>query len=201
MGTAGSQETREITMCMITTNSVLPAIGSNGPAGLFNAADEPPAVPTCLVEECLSLYPQDHRHLECFRYSSGVLTATVLPHEIDYSTIKVEYYTASQIVLLASQMAYVLGGCLLSDPLFPEATPGMYPVYLKLLRSGQLYYVQLQMKFRRKTGNSLPHEVSMQVRRIVRRNGLYLMLSQLNLARGSGLVDVTLAMSTRRTAP
>ena len=187
-------------MHMITTNAVSTAIARNKAAGSFNTGAEATAVPTYLLEECLSLYPQDYRYLECFRYNSGMLVATILPHEIDYSAIKVEYYTASQIVLLTSQMGYILGGCILSDPLFSEATFDMYPLYLDLLRSGQLYYSQLQMKFRRKISNSLPNEVSIRVKRIVRRDSLYLMFSRLSIAQENVFVDVTLAMNTRRTA-
>ncbi len=156
------------------------------------------AVDHQLVEDCLCLYPVLQRHLVDFTYSCAQLRATILPHDIDYSTIKVGYYTASQLVVVASQMSYVLGGCAFFDASFPVLGEYFYPTYLELLRAGQLYYTQLGLRLRRKTSNSVPHGISMKISSLVGRNGLYLMASRLLLPQGNGSVDVTTAMSTRR---
>ena len=152
-----------------------------------------------LVEDCLCLYPEKERHLVHLAYSPGELRATLLPHDIDYSNIRVEYYTVAQMVHVISQMTYVLAGCVLFDPSFSQVGPHMYPAYLDLLRSGRLYYTNLNLKLRRTTSNAVPHEVSMEVRRIIRRNGLDLLASRFCLPEGNGSADVVTVMSTGRT--
>lgn len=155
-------------------------------------------VPAERVEECLCLYPRSQRHLVDFVYSPGRLSATLIPHNIDYSTITVEYYTACQLVMVASQMSYVLGGCTLLDPSSPMFPEGLYPTYMELLREGKLYYTDMSLRLRKKTSNHIRHVVSMSVVRVLHRNGLCVMVSRLLLPDRLGSIDVSTAMSTRR---
>ena len=153
-------------------------------------------VPKEIVEECLCLYPNNQKHLETFVYCTGQLTATLLPHDIEYSTIIVDYYTASQFVLTASQMSYVLAGCVFFDPLIPVLPECLYPTYLDYLRAGRLYYTDLILRLRKMTSNRIPQKVTMRVMSIIHRRGLYLMTSRLFLPDRNGYIDVSTVMST-----
>ncbi len=157
-----------------------------------------PSLPPSIIRECLVLYPSSHVHLCDFGYGSGVLNATVLPHEIDYSTITVNYYTATQIVMITSQMAYVLGGCVMHDPEIKSLGLELYPFYLDLLNKGQLYYARMNIRLRKKTSNKSSTQVKMKVQRILRRNNLYLMLSRMDFGLGNSIVDTILVMDDRR---
>ena len=185
---------------MATRSSELSAF--SGPDHLFtrlsSSADSLPELSSGLVRECLILYPENHIHLRDLRYQSGLLWATILPHEIDYSMITVDYYTATQIVMITSQMAYVLGGCAILDPQFRGLGPKLYASYLQLLNRGELYYARMNMKLKKKTSNKSPIRTSMQVKRIVKRNNMHLMLSHMELGQGNTEVDIMLVMDSRR---
>jgi len=156
------------------------------------------SVSASLVNECLCLYPDTHRHLVDFRYNSMCLVATLLPHEIDYSTIKVDYYTASQFVLVASQMSYVLSGCLFLDPAVAGAPAYLYPRYLELLRAGKVYYTELRQRLRRKTSNRVNQKIGIRLKRLVRRRNILLLISTLELPEHNGSIDITTVMPTWR---
>jgi len=111
------------------------------------------------MDEWLCLYPDRERHLSHVEYAGGCVRAVAEPHHIDYSTITVEYYTASQIVLLTSQLNYVLAGAGILDPSFGLLAGDLYPGFTARLRAGQIYYAELRTRFREKTGNSRPIEV------------------------------------------
>lgn len=185
---------------MITTRSHLDVHVFSGPlpARLASSDDTLLALSPRLIQDCLILYPEDHIYLNDLRYESGLLLATVLPHEIDYSTITVDYYTATQIVMITSQMAYILGGCIIHDPEFKDLGPELYASYLQLLSSGQLYYARMNMKLKRKTSNKSPVQTTMQVLKTMRRNSMNIMQSRLELGRTNAVVDVMLVMDRRR---
>lgn len=185
---------------MITTRFDISAHIYSGPlpARLSSSDETLPELSPYLIRECLILYPENHIYLRNFRYQSGQLIATVLPHEIDYSTITVDYYTATQIVMITSQMAYVLGGCIIQDPEYKDLGPELYTAYLQLLNSGQLYYARMKMKLKRKTSNKLPVQTKMRVLKTIRKDTMNIMLSRLELGLSNAVVDVMLVMDRRR---
>lgn len=155
-------------------------------------------VPADRINECLCLYPETHRHLRDIRYHEGELQAALVPHQIDYSNITVDYYTASQITLIASQMVYVLAGCLFFDPAFPKAAPDLYPEYLHHLKAGELYYTKFNLRLRKKTSNSVYHSIRMTTRRVAKRHDLYIMASALHFPNQNASAEITTVMTTAR---
>lgn len=153
-----------------------------------------PVAPT-LLEDCLFLYPPERRHLTDWRYGGRILMATLLPHDADYGTITVDYYTASQFVLTASQMSYVLSGCLFFDPDVPELTENLYPKFMDRMRVSDLYYTKINMRFRRKTYNKTPHTLSFALGNITRKGDLYFLVSKLTLPDRHGMIEISTAMN------
>lgn len=104
-------------------------------------------VPSELVDRFLILYPPDKRMITRCQYSNGKLQAHLIPRDVEYSTTKLDYYSASQLVLAISQMGYLLGGLAILDDGFESLPRQTYETYLKRLRASECYYIKLDLTF------------------------------------------------------
>lgn len=142
----------------------------------------------------LCLYPPDHRHFQELEYAVGSLRAVIAPHSPAYTIAEVTYYTASQILLIASQMSYVLAGASILDPDFPEISGEFHSLYLERLRSVELYYTKTSLEFNRTISNAEPQYAEATIQRIKMTSQLGVMKSLLSLADGSACCSMTLVM-------
>lgn len=127
-------------------------------------------VPRELVDRFLVLYPKDKRMIAQCEYSSGELKAHLVPRDIEYSTARPDYYTASQLVEAISQMGYLLSGLAMLDDGF-ETLPGWaYEIYLKRIISLECYYINLNLSFRSKLLKSQEQILSLTCARAVYTN-------------------------------
>jgi len=116
----------------------------------LDISEEPQLVHTELIDRFLVLYPPDKRMVTHFEYSNGKLQAHLIPRDVEYSSAKLDYYSASQLVLTVSQMGYLLGGLAILDDSFPSLPRWTYETYLKRLRASECYYIKLDLTFRAK---------------------------------------------------
>lgn len=147
-----------------------------------------------LLDRWLCLYPLYERHLKEVQYSSGKVIAVVEPHDIEYSTVKVDYYTASQLLLMASQLSYILAGASVRDRSFSHLSHNFYPTFLHKLEGVEIYYTDFHLHFRCKADNSVPQAISSSVVRVKHINGLLFVKSELDFANGSATAKISLVM-------
>lgn len=98
----------------------------------------------------LVLYPPANRMIRDCQYSTGQLHARLIPRDIEYSSAKPNYYTASQLVQAVSEMGYVLAGLSILDDDFAGLPKSSYQSYLERISSLECYYAKLELCFRRK---------------------------------------------------
>jgi len=126
-----------------------------------NIVEEFQLVPAELVERFLVLYPPDKRMVRHCEYSDGKLQAVLIPRDVEYSSAKLDYYSASQLVLAISQMGYLLGGLAILDDSFANLPRWTYETYLKRLRASECYYMKLDMAFRSKLLKSEDQKITL----------------------------------------
>lgn len=152
------------------------------------------SIPHYLLDRWLCLYPTHEKHLVNLQYSHGKVHGIVVPHDIEYSTITVEYYTAAQLLHMTSQMSYVLAGASMRDPNFPYLSYKFYQTFLRNLEGAETYYTDFHLRFRRKVDNSVPQVLSSRLVRVKHINGLLFVKSELVFANGSATAKISLAM-------
>jgi hypothetical protein len=103
-----------------------------------------------MLDRFLVLYPPHNRMIGHCGYSTGQLEARLIPREIEYSSAKPNYYTASQLVQAISEMGYLLGGLSILDQDFESLPRWTHETYLKRLASLECYYLRLNLRFRAK---------------------------------------------------
>lgn len=153
------------------------------------------------LDELLCIYPPSQRHLRNFRYIDGHLWAELLPHHATYCLIKLNYFSACQIIMAVSQMGYVLCGTSIADPEFQGLPCRLYSEFLSRLKAGEIFYTRTELDFRRKTANCRPHDVSMRVRRAKVRSSLLLVDFDFDLAYGSTIGRIRTAMPIATVQP
>jgi hypothetical protein len=184
----------EFPLCIAGGGRTIPPVPIGTTLGRMDRRGVPAdnLLPGTVVDECLSLYPPDERHLSELSYVVGCVCGTVEPHGITYSTITVPYYTASQLLLLTSQMAYILAGAVILDQNFPFPPSSFYATYMRRLLSGETYYSTVRLHFRSKVPNTHRCSISIRANRIHRIAGLLAMSSTLTLAEGAASADARL---------
>lgn len=158
-----------------------------------NAAWE--SISPVMLDKWLCLYPLHERHLKEVLYSNGKISAIVEPHDIEYSTIKVDYYTASQILLMASQLSYVLAGASIKDEQFGRLPSEFYSVFIEKLLAAKIYYTDFHLRFRRKVENFVPQKITIMLERIKNIGGLLYVASVLDFAKESAKAQMSLVMT------
>ena len=157
-----------------------------------NAAWE--SISPVLLDKWLCLYPLHERHLKEVQYSHGKVQGIVEPHDIEYSTISVEYYTAAQVLHMTSQISYILAGASMRDASFPDLSYDFYPMFLCNLVAAEIYYTDFRLRFRHKVSNSVPQVISVRLGRVKHINGLLFTESELDFANSSATAKVILVM-------
>jgi len=115
-----------------------------------NKIDDFEHVPEDIADRLLVLYPIDKRLISDFEYSCGTLRAQLVPRDIDYSTVRPDYYTANQVVQAISEMGYLLGGLSILDNDFSSLPKWTYEIYLEKITTLKCYYLNLDLTFRSK---------------------------------------------------
>ena len=151
-------------------------------------------LPRAQWREWLCLYPPDEIHFDEVNYGNGNLKALIAPHAPAYTLAHPHYYTASQLVLITSQMCYILAGAALLDDDLPGLPRILYPIFMKRLRDTEIYYSGMQIAFRRKIPNDaqLTAFARMERTRVLRH--LLVMQTALSFADDSCVLDSTLVM-------
>jgi hypothetical protein len=157
-----------------------------------NAAWE--SISPVLLDKWLCLYPLHERHLKEVLYSNGKINAIVEPHDIEYSTIKVDYYTASQILLMSSQLSYALAGASIKDEQFGRLPSELYSTFIERLLAAEIYYTNFQIRFKRKVENFAPHKITIMFKLVKNIRGLLYVASFLDFANGSAKAQISLIM-------
>lgn len=147
-----------------------------------------------LLDKWLCLYPSHERHLKEVQYSSGKVSAKVEPHNIEYSTITVDYYTASQVLLLASQLSYVLAGASMKDKQLDRLPVEFYTTFIKNMVSARIYYTDFHLRFKGKISNAIPQRMTNELTRVKNIGGLLFIVSILDFANGLARAKMSLAM-------
>lgn len=151
-------------------------------------------LPAELVSNALCLYPPSHRHLSRLSYYCGMVRGIVEPHQIDYSTITVPYYTAQQVVEITSQMAYLLAAATMALGDLAEIPNTLYPTFVERMRAGDIYYTGLNIRFRRKAFNGVVQPVTISLKRACMHGGMHIILSTMDFAKGCTGVEAQLMM-------
>lgn len=151
-------------------------------------------LPAALVADALCLYPDSHRHLRQLCYYCGMVRALVEPHQIDYSTITVPYYTAQQIVEITSQMAYLLAAATMILDDLAELPRTLYPSFAERMRAGNIYYTGLDIRFRRKASNAMVQPATISLKRSCAHAGMQVVLSSMDFGKGCARVGAQLMM-------
>jgi len=148
----------------------------------------------CLVEESLCLYPTANQHIRQLAYYCGMLRGNIEPHQIDYSTITVPYYTAQQIVEITSQAAYLLAAATMTHGDVPELPDTLYQMFMKRMREGSVYYTGISLCFRRKVSNTVHQPMVISLKRACCHARMQIILAHMNFGEGSVHVDTQLVM-------
>ena len=178
-------------MVTINTSSVILSLSEKDTIPP-NAAWE--SITPVLLDKWLCLYPLHEQHLKEVLYSNGKISAIVEPHNIEYSTIKVDYYTASQILLIASQLSYVLAGAGIKDEQFAGLPSELYSTFIERLLAAEIYYTNFYMRFKRKVKNSAPQQITIMFKLVKNIGGLLYVASFLDFANGSAKAQISLVM-------
>ena len=132
--------------------------------------------------------------MSSFEYYCGMARATVSPHDIDYSTITVGYYTAQQIVEMASQITYVLTAATMTLGQLHELPAELYSTFCQRMRAGEIYYTRLDMRFRRQASNAVNQPIEVSLKRACQHGGMQIVLAHIDFASRATHVEAQLMM-------
>jgi len=148
--------------------------------------------------EWLCLYPPDEIYFGSISYSNGCLQAVITPHTPAYTLAHPTYYTASQLVLITSQMCYMLAGAALLDVGFPSLPRGLYETFMTRLRETAIYYTKMEIGFRRKILNNQEFTAGAKIERARKMQNILIMKATLNCDQDAARVGSTLVMPVTR---
>jgi len=144
--------------------------------------------------EWLCLYPEDEIHFSRLDYGNGSLRALIVPHAPRYTLAHPNYFTASQLVLITSQICYMLAGAAFLDHAFTRLPRDLYPTFMQKLRGTEIYYTGMNISFRRRIPNYAPLLALGRIESTRLMRQLLLVRASLSFAGESCFVTPTLVM-------
>lgn len=148
------------------------------------------------IEDCLCLYPSERRHLKQLKYFHGTLSGAIEPHDIEYSIIKVDYYTAQQVIEITSQISYILAGVAFEKGDVRGLNPSIFPIFKKRLMEGKIYYSSISIRFKKPTSNKLFQPISASILKVTNTRMFCIIDIQINFGSQSCFIQGKLVMKT-----
>jgi hypothetical protein len=100
------------------------------------------------LEQYLSLYKEESRHILSAQYSNMQLQAELKPFAYTYTCEDLDYITATQISLYLSQLTYVLIGTVIKNGDHPNAPSSLFPVFMDKMHAGRLFFLEINQRMR-----------------------------------------------------
>lgn len=138
-------------------------------------------VPENIISELLQLYYKNHRMIKNIKYSSKIVVADLIPRVIEYSHAKPDYFTASQMTEVVSQLGYVLGGMLFKDISVTELKETEFDKYIKSIVNLNCYFTSIECKFDKLLKNNKKQSIKMNVIRMLRLRSIVFIEMEANI--------------------